>query len=190
MRISENEIEALVRGVLNNLQNGGANNGGSASANTSNAACGDSELRGLHGIFDSPDEAVRAAQAAQQQWVSLPLPKRKECVQAMRDAGVWNARKLAEMAVEETGLGRVDDKEVKNQLASEKSPGWEMLPLTTFYGEDGLTIEDYFPFGVLCGILPVTQIRLPASSTTRLFSRSAATAACFARILRPKNPQW
>src|SRR5690606_4172775 len=41
--------------------------------------------------------------------------------------------------------------------ASQKSPGWETLPLTTFYGEDGLTIEDYFPFGVVCGITPVTN---------------------------------
>jgi propionaldehyde dehydrogenase len=181
MRISENEIEALVRGVLNNLQNENGNTvfdgklnpapgayggpskfGGGRIDDPQNRpshehAHGASELHGLHGIFDSPDEAVRAAQTAQQQWVSLPLTKRQECVQAMRDAGVLQARHLAEMTVEETGLGRVDDKEVKNQLASEKSPGWEMLPLTTFYGEDGLTIEDYFPFGVLCGITPVTN---------------------------------
>ena len=173
MRISENQIEALVRGVLENLQNDGKGlfnaplNERDARGSTriddpqshpshehQHSA---SELFGLHGIFNTVTEAVSAAQTAQKEWVALPVPKRKECVEAMRRAGVANARYLAEMTVEETGLGRVDDKEVKNTLASQKSPGWECLPLTTFYGEDGLTIEDYFPFGVVCGITPVTN---------------------------------
>lgn len=174
MRISENQIEALVRGVLENLQSEG--NGGlfNAPLNERDARGSTriddpqshpsfehqhraSELSGLHGIFNTVPEAVSAAQTAQKQWVALPVPQRKECVEAMRRAGVANARYLAEMTVEETGLGRVDDKEVKNTLASQRSPGWECLPLTTFYGEDGLTIEDYFPFGVVCGITPVTN---------------------------------
>lgn len=176
MRISENEIEAIVRGVLSNIEqekNGGAGifnaplNARDAKGSTriddpQNAPStshphSPNELRGLHGIFESVDEAVSAAQNAQKKWTVVPLPKRKEAIEAMRRAGVLNARKLAEMAVEESGLGRVADKEIKNKLASEKSPGWECLPLITFYGDDGLTFEDYFPFGVLCGITPVTN---------------------------------
>lgn len=180
MRISENEIEAIVRGVIDNIghENGNVFNGkldpspgayggpsvhgGGRIDDPQNQPSqahphGVSELRGLHGIFETVDEAVEAAATAQKQWFALPLPTRKAAVEAMRRAGVANARRLAEMTVEETGLGRVADKEVKNQLTSEKSPGWEMLPLTTYYGDDGLTFEDYFPFGVLCGITPVTN---------------------------------
>jgi propionaldehyde dehydrogenase len=32
-----------------------------------------------------------------------------------------------------------------------------MLPLQSFIGDNGLTIEDYFPYGVICGITPVTN---------------------------------
>ncbi|MDQ3813897.1 MAG: aldehyde dehydrogenase, partial [Armatimonadota bacterium] len=116
-----------------------------------------SELRGLHGIFETVEEAVSAAREAQREWVRLPLETRKACIEAMRQAGRDNARRLAEMTVEETGLGRVADKELKNRLCADKTPGFEMLPVQMFTGDNGLTIEDYFPYGVICGITPVTN---------------------------------
>jgi propionaldehyde dehydrogenase len=182
MRISEQEIEAIVRGVIDNI--GGANGNGTVFNGKLDPAPGAyggpsahgggriddpqsrpsqaqphsaSELRGLHGVFSTVDEAVAAALASQRQWVALPLETRKAAVEAMRRAGRENAQRLAEMAVEETGLGRVADKVIKNQLCADKTPGFEMLPVTTFMGDNGLTIEDYFPYGVICAITPVTN---------------------------------
>jgi propionaldehyde dehydrogenase len=198
MQINEQQIDEIVRGVLQSLQQDGNGQGNGASGNGGRGIFGGnlnqapgayggpsargggpiddpqnrpsnarpqgspSELMGLHGVYGTVEEAVSAAQTAQRSWVRLPLEKRKQCIEAMRQAGLANARRLAEMAVEETGLGRVDDKEVKNQLCSTRTPGFEMLPLQTFIGDNGLTIEDYFPYGVVCGITPVTN---PTSGT-------------------------
>jgi len=147
MPISENDIESIVRDVLSEIGMG------VATESTFNRKA----LNGLHGVFATPDEAVQAAVVAQKQWIALPLETRKKCVEAMRQAGRDNALALAQMAVEETGLGRVAHKEIKNLLCSNKTPGFEMLQLDTAYGDNGLTIEDYFPFGVVCGITPVTN---------------------------------
>lgn len=147
MPISENDIESIVRDVLSEIGMGVA-----AESTYSQASA-----NGLHGAFATADEAVEAAVAAQKKWIALPLETRKECVEAMRQAGRDNALSLAQMAVEETGLGRVAHKEIKNLLCANKTPGFEMMELDTAYGDNGLTIEDYFPFGVICGITPVTN---------------------------------
>lgn len=151
MPISENDIESIVRDVLNEI---GMQ---VATEKPAHASALQNSLAGMHGIFATPDEAVEAAAVAQKQWIALPLETRKACVEAMRQAGRDNALQLAQMTVDETGLGRVAHKEIKNLLCSDKTPGFEILQLQTAYGDNGLTIEDYFAFGVICGITPVTN---------------------------------
>ena len=46
--------------------------------------------------------------------VVLPLEKRREIIANIRKKCALHARQFAELAVEETGLGRVDDKIKKN----------------------------------------------------------------------------
>lgn len=165
MKINEQQIEEIVRGVMQSLGPGAfASNGkGAGRIDDPQNKPADahvhsgSELVGLHGIFATVDEAVEAARTAQRQWIKMSIAARKQCVNAMRAAGNANARKLAEMTVEETGLGRVEDKVVKNQLCSDLTPGWEVLPMQMFQGDLGLTIDDHFPYGVICGITPVTN---------------------------------
>jgi propionaldehyde dehydrogenase len=177
MKINEQQIEEIVRGVLGEMggsafrgplkQAPGAYGGPSARGggviddpqNRPAAAHPHpaSELSGLHGIFHTVEEAVAAAVDSQKTWAKLPLEKRKACIEAMRKAGDDNALWLAQMAVEESGLGRVADKEVKNRLCATRTPGFEMLPLRTVVGDNGMTVEDSFPYGVICGITPVTN---------------------------------
>jgi propionaldehyde dehydrogenase len=165
MKISEQQIEEIVRGVMQNIgaasfaSNGKGQGPIDDPQNKPSGAHAHSgaELLGLHGIFRTVEEAVEAARTAQREWMKLTIAQRKVCVEAMRQAGRDNARMLAEMTVEETGLGRVADKEIKNQLCSNLTPGWEVLPTQMFHGDLGLTIDDYFPYGVICGITPVTN---------------------------------
>src|SRR5690606_11599605 len=64
---------------------------------------------GQRGIFSTLDEAVAAATAAFRRLNALPLAIREDMVAHMRRAGREHATLLAEMAHQETGMGRVAD---------------------------------------------------------------------------------
>ena len=58
---------------------------------------------------------------------------------------------------EETGYGSVEHKIMKNELAAKKTPGIEDLHTQAFSGDDGLTIVEQAPFGVIGSITPSTN---------------------------------
>jgi len=115
-------------------------------------------IRGRKGIFDELDAATSAARAAHEQLVDMSLEGRKKIVAAMRKVTADNARELSVKAVEETGLGRVEDKIQKNLLCAWKTPGVEILDLPeTFTGDGGLAMTERAPFGVIGAISPTTN---------------------------------
>ena len=114
------------------------------------------ELKGL-GIFSTVNEAVTAAKAAQPVFVALPLVQRARILEAMRAAMRENGDKLAKAAWEETGLGRYEDKIVKNRLVTDRTPGLEDLAPIAVTGDHGLTLTEPAPFGVIGAITPVTN---------------------------------
>jgi aldehyde dehydrogenase len=103
------------------------------------------------------DEAVQAARAAQPRFVRLSLKVRAAIIAAIRQAMIENAAVLAKAAYEETGLGRVEDKVVKNLLVTEKTPGIEDLHPEAVTGDHGLSLIEPAPFGVIGAITPVTN---------------------------------
>lgn len=109
------------------------------------------------GIFTNLDDAVEAARQSYQQLKTLSLEKRESLITAIREAACANAGLLAEMAVQETGMGRVTDKIIKNRLAARKSPGTEDLQPEAWTGDRGLTIVERGPFGVIGAITPTTN---------------------------------
>jgi len=109
------------------------------------------------GMFHDPDSAAAAARAAYEQFSEMPLDIRKRIIEAMRAAGREYAEVLAQFAVEETGMGRFEDKTQKNLLVSNKTPGPEFLDTTAWSGDDGLTIQEYAPYGVIASITPTTN---------------------------------
>ncbi|HEV3032524.1 MAG TPA: aldehyde dehydrogenase family protein [Polyangia bacterium] len=113
--------------------------------------------RGRRGVFPDVDAAVRAAQRAFAQNEAAPLESRRRWVQAMRDVARKHVSDLARFAVEETGYGRVDDKLKKNLLCIDKTPGPEFLRPTAFSGDDGLTLVERAPYGVIGSITPTTN---------------------------------
>ena len=64
---------------------------------------------------------------------------------------------LSREAVAETGLGNLRDKQVKNVLAAQKTPGVEDVQPSAFSDEHGLTITERAPYGVIGAITPVTN---------------------------------
>jgi acyl-CoA reductase-like NAD-dependent aldehyde dehydrogenase len=112
---------------------------------------------GALGIFASVDEAAEAARRAQPRFVALPLKERARILGAIREAMLEQAASLAKSAWEETGLGRVDDKVVKNRLVTEKTPGLEDLYPQAVTGDHGLSLIEPAPFGVIGAITPITN---------------------------------
>lgn len=109
------------------------------------------------GVFRTIDECVTAAQTAFVEFSRLGLEKRKLIIAAIRESMAAHAISLARDAHEETGLGRVEDKIIKNRLVTRKTPGPEVLEPKGWSGDDGLTLMEKAPFGVIAAITPTTN---------------------------------
>ncbi len=109
------------------------------------------------GVHDTVDAAVSAARAAFDQYRAQGLEARHRIIDAIRSLMREHARELAVMAHRETGFGRAEDKEKKNLLVIEKTPGPEDLETQTWTGDNGLTLTEHAPFGVIGAITPTTN---------------------------------
>jgi propionaldehyde dehydrogenase len=114
------------------------------------------EIEG-EGVFREIGEAIAAARQAQGELMALSLKRRGELLDAMRQAGLKHAAELARMAVEETGMGRVEHKILKNEMAARSTPGLEDLPIRTLAGDEGLTLIQGTPYGTILAITPSTN---------------------------------
>ncbi len=112
---------------------------------------------GDDGVYATLDEAAAAARAAFLRLSALPLDIRKDMVAHMRRAARENALLLAELAHSETGMGRVEDKVLKNVLNADKAPGTEALVPHAWSGDRGLTLVEYAPYGVIGALTPSTN---------------------------------
>lgn len=111
------------------------------------------------GVFDSMNDAIEAAYVAQKELYNFSVDKRNEFADAIR-AAVLDKQVLHELsrdAVDETGIGRYEDKLLKNEIAVKKTPGKEILETRAMTGQEGLTIEEFSPFGVIGSITPTTN---------------------------------
>ncbi|MCK4559198.1 MAG: aldehyde dehydrogenase EutE [Calditrichia bacterium] len=109
------------------------------------------------GIFNDLDSAVQAAKAAQQHLMRRSLEKRNEIITSIRKKMLLHAEDLATRAYEETGLGRKEDKIIKNNLVIKKTPGAEFLTPSAQSGDRGLMLMEFAPYGVIGTITPVTN---------------------------------
>jgi acyl-CoA reductase-like NAD-dependent aldehyde dehydrogenase len=175
-RLSEQDVEAIARRIAADLDRGGE-----AGARDAGPAA-----RGL-GAFATVGEAVQAAAAAQPTFVALPLAVRAGIIAAIRASMLSNSEALARAAWEETGLGRVEDKVVKNRLVAEKTPGIEDLAPAAVTGDHGLTLTEPAPFGVIGAITPCTNptstiicnaIGMLAAGNTVVFNVHPAARGC------------
>lgn len=112
-----------------------------------------------YGIFDLMDEAILASELAQKKLINKSLKDRKKYVETIRSFVLKreNLELLARMAVEETGIGNYEHKLIKNSVAAEKTPGIEDLTTEAVTGDNGISLIEYCPFGVIGAITPTTN---------------------------------
>lgn len=108
-------------------------------------------------LFDDVNDAIETAIRAQQRLMDMSLEERGKLIEAMRNAARAHAEELSILAHDETGYGKVHHKIAKNLLAANKTPGIEDLHPTAFSGDEGLTLVETAPYGVIGAITPSTN---------------------------------
>ena len=153
--IRDDEVQAILRRVRGRVGDGKP----SAAAPSAPAPPAPAVVTGSlgDGIFATIDDAVNAAWDAFQQYREMGLDRRFAVIDRIRESMRENAERLARHAWEETGLGRPEDKLLKNLLVTNKTPGPEDLEPQTWSGDRGLTITEWAPFGVVAAITPTTN---------------------------------
>lgn len=183
MNVSREDLNLIVQEVLNKL--------GSAQIQAVTQKPGQV---GGKGIFNSVDDAVAAATRAQKQLADLPLKLRAAMIANMRRRAMEKVEELARFAHQETGYGRVEDKIQKNKLVIEKTPGVEDLSPESFSGDNGLTLVERAPYGVIGAITPSTNptasvinnaISMVAAGNSVVFAPHPAATKCsqFAMVI-------
>ena len=125
MNIDERLVAGIVNAVLSRM-----GDGADSSADADGGSCG---------VFESMDEAVEAAAAAQKKYLNCTMHDRAAYVQAIRDVVLdqENLSYLSRQSVEETEMGNYEHKLIKNRLAATKTPGIEDLTTEAMSGDDG-----------------------------------------------------
>ncbi len=173
--IDARQIETIIRRVIDQLH---------APQNSGEA----------YGVFQTLDDAVAAAQTAQSQ--IRTLARRDAIIASIRQLAGEHVRELSELAVRETGFGRVEDKVRKNQLVLDRTPGSEALIPLAITGDHGLSLVENAPWGVIASVTPSTNptatilnnsISMIAAGNSVVFSPHPAAKAASQRAIQIIN---
>jgi aldehyde dehydrogenase len=157
--IEEARIEAIIEQVMSELRQGERVRQGPLpeAAAVAQPPAPRPNLRHADNLFPDVDSAVEAALQAFGRLHDLPLAIREDMITHIRRIMRENAQLLAREVVQETGMGRYEDKVQKNLLNANKAPGTEMLTPSAWSGDGGLTIVERAPYGVIGSIIPSTN---------------------------------
>jgi len=153
MSYSDVDINEIIRKTVEGIL---ANNKDLVSGAAAAAAQVPSARQG-EWLFEDANDAIEAAIRSQKELMGMSMEKRGQIIEAMRVASRANAEYLAKLAHEETGYGHTEHKVLKNLLAADKTPGIEDLQTGAYSGDNGLTIVEGAPFGVVGSITPSTN---------------------------------
>ena len=146
--LTEAEIREVVSQVLNQV---------SAAAPTASFDSTQYAGKKFVGIFDDMNDAIAAAQVAYKAVRAMSVEKREQLITEIRRLTRAEAHIMAEIGVKETGMGRVDHKTAKHMLVADKTPGTEDIVSAAKTGDNGLTLVEMAPFGVVGAITPSTN---------------------------------
>ncbi len=152
--LSEADIQGIIARVQERLS-------GTGSARPAATLAAQSEMATAaelgEGIYPTVDEAVAAAKRAQDVYSRMGLQTRHTIIDAIRAAMLAEAENLAMLAHTETGLGRYEDKIIKNRLVATKAPGPEDLEPDAVTGDAGMAVIEWAPVGLVGALTPTTN---------------------------------
>ncbi len=137
MKIDEAQVSKIVKAVMSAVKENGENH--------------------QKGVFESMTDALAAVDKAYKQYKKYTVAQREQMIANIRKLILQEAEVMAKLGVDETGMGNVRDKTIKHQLVANKTPGTEDLDPRVYTGDDGLTLIEMAPFGVIGSITPSTN---------------------------------
>jgi aldehyde dehydrogenase len=108
------------------------------------------------GLFTEVEPAVVAAERAQQQLEKAGMKVRAQICDLYKKIALDNADAWGRFELEETKVGRLDHKIAKLKLL-ETVPAVEFLVSPAHSGDDGISLDEAAPWGVIGVITPVTH---------------------------------
>jgi aldehyde dehydrogenase len=147
MQVTDDLIRGVVQQVLASMRNGTSpavrSNGNGKAAK--------------RGVFTDVESAIKAAGSAQQTFERRGLEDRRKAVACIRKICTEQAETLGREELEETKIGRLPHKIEKLRVIADRIPGVEFLKTEAFSGENGISLQEYAPFGLIGVITPVTH---------------------------------
>ena len=148
-QFTENEIKDIVSKVLNQMQN--------MQPSEKNWDATQYGGRKFIGIFDDMNEAIEAANRGYKAIRDMSVEEREKIITEIRKLTREEAAILGNLGVAETGMGKAEHKRLKHILVADKTPGTEDIVSTAKTGDNGLTLIEMAPFGVVGAITPSTN---------------------------------
>lgn len=149
--VSRSDVESIVRQVINAIDSG-------KNVNTlTNYSSTEFKGRRYKGIFSDMNKAIEAAGEGYKAVRAMSIESREKIITAIRTLTRNEAHIMAEMGVAETGMGKVEHKRLKHILVADKTPGTEDIISEAKTGDNGLTLVEMAPFGVVGAITPSTN---------------------------------
>src|SRR5205823_14275964 len=109
------------------------------------------------GVYQDVSAAIKAAVDAQREFEARGLEDRRKAVECIRKICKEQAEPLGREELEETKIGRLPHKIEKLKVIADRIPGVEFLKTEAYSGENGISLIEYAPFGVIGVITPVTH---------------------------------
>ncbi|MCG8526883.1 MAG: aldehyde dehydrogenase [Opitutales bacterium] len=147
------------------------------------------------GVFERAEDAALAAKEGQEQLRKKGIDTRVEITRLIKEICVEKAAEWGKLEFEETKLGRLDHKIEKLQIVKDV-PGVEWLRPYGLSGDNGITLEEFAPFGVVAGITPVTHsvptiagniVSMVSAGNGVVFNAHPAGAKCAAHAINYFN---
>ncbi len=149
-QISENEIREIVSKVISGMT-------GTATATTAEYSSTAYGNRKFIGVYNDMNKAIEAANAGYRAVRSMQVEDREKIITEIRRLCREEAPVMAKLGVSETKMGKVEHKRLKHILVADKTPGTEDIVANAKTGDNGLTLIEMAPFGVVGAITPSTN---------------------------------
>ena len=153
-QLNETQIENIVKQVISSL--GKTETTASAAPEKQYSSAG-YKGRKFIGVYADMNDAINAANEGYKCVRDMSVEKREKIITAIRELTRAEAPIMAELGVDETGMGRVEHKIAKHLLVANKTPGTEDIISEAKTGDNGLTLVEMAPFGVVGAISPSTN---------------------------------